>query len=63
MTREEHKTAYEEHSKRATELTRAIAHGSVLGTVQQHLCKEYVDELTAASAHLALSMLLAEVEP
>lgn len=68
MTRAEHKAAYEAHSARASKLLSELLSAHVMDGVfseQKKLGKlthEYHDELTAASAHLALAMLLSEVD-
>lgn len=73
MTREEHREAYERHCVRAGEMKLTI-HGlrrtdgdgvrdyARWVDMPRMFLSEYHDELTAASAHLALSMLLAEVD-
>lgn len=69
MTREDHKRCYEAHRNLANTLLLDILvegdeeSADLADTIRHGLkIQEYHDELTAASAHLALAMLLEVVE-
>lgn len=74
MTREEHREAYEAHSRAARGLFAMLdvnrdvrrdgdsVTSSKAVASYSKLVEQYHDELTAASAHLALAMLLDEVD-
>jgi hypothetical protein len=70
VTRDEHRRAYAEHKGAADLLLMEVAQSTHLlrdgvltdKRVLEQRIAEYHDELTAASAHLALSMLLEAVD-